>query len=372
MNKYINKTTAFTALLAGASLLGSVAHADEFKVDFKNGDKMVFGGYIKADARYVSGDLNYQDYWIGNNPGAVETSKLGLNIKETRFNMTYIHDDWTGFIELDFYGGGGNEIISNSVLPRLRHGFVKNKNWLIGQTWSTFMPLAALVESLDFGGPHVAEGFIRQVQIRYTVGNWQFAVENSQTFGDSDGNGGSGNVGVTGANADPDSSLPDFVARYNFKGDWGQASVAGLVRKVDQGGIDDTATAVSFSGRINAVGKDDIRFQLTLGESGRYVGTTLATDIVIDPVSGETKPEKTTAWYVGYRRVWNEEYRSTVFYGNGETDILGHDRSHYAINLIRQYTPKMIIGVEFGKYLVDDGGLDLDSSYVQTSVKYTL
>lgn len=111
---------------------------------------------------------------------------------------------------------------------------------------------------------------------------------------------------------------------------------------------------------------------MTLGESGRYVGTTLATDIFIDPVSSETKAEKTTAWYVGYRRVWNQECRSTVFYGNGETDILGHDRSHYAINFIKQYTPKMIIGVEFGKYVVDDGGLDLDSSYLQTSVKYTL
>ncbi|MFT4993749.1 MAG: hypothetical protein ACI965_000770 [Paraglaciecola sp.] len=31
-----------------------------------------------------------------------------------------------------------------------------------------------------------------------------------------------------------------------------------------------------------------------LGESGRYVGTTLATDIVITPF--KTKAEKTTAW----------------------------------------------------------------------------
>jgi len=371
MNNIIKKTATVGALLVGTSLISSAAIAGPFEVDFDNGDKIKFGGYLKADARYVSGDLNYQDYWIGNNPGAVKTSKLGLNVKETRFNVSYIHGDWTGFVEMDFYGGGGNEIISNSVNPRLRHAFVKNENWLIGQTWSTFMPLAALVESLDFGGPHVAEGFIRQVQIRYTVGNWQFALENSQTFGDSDGNGGSGNVGVTGSNNDPDSKFPDLVARYNFKGDWGQASVAGLLRKVDQGGIDELATAVSFSGKINAVGKDDIRFQLTLGESGRYVGTTLATDIVVDPVSGDIKPEKTTAWYLGYRRMWNKDYRSTVFYANGETDILGHDRSHYAVNLIRQYTPKMILGVELGKYVVDDGGLDLDSTYLQTSVKYT-
>lgn len=371
MNDMVIKAAALSALLMGSGLISTASNAEAFTLDFDNGDKIKFGGYIKADARYVTGDLNYQDYWIGNNPGAVDTSKLGLNIKESRFNVSYIHGDWTGFIEMDFYGGGGNEIISNSVLPRLRHAFVKNKNWLIGQTWSTFMPLAALVESLDFGGPHVAEGFIRQVQIRYTVGNWQFAIENAQTYGDDD-TGGSGNVGVTGANNDPDSKIPDFVARYNLKGDWGQASVAGLFKKVDQGGIDETAVALSLSGKINSVGKDDFRFQLTLGEPGRYVGTTLATDIVVDPVSGETKVEQTTAWYVAYRRVWNEDFRSTVFYANGETDVLGHDRSHYAANLIKQVTPNMIIGMELGKYVVDDTGLGLDSTYLQTSVKYSL
>lgn len=372
MYKVMKKTVAIGALLLGTSLIGTAANAEVLELDFKNGDKIKFGGYLKADARYVSGDLNYQDYWIGNNPGAVETSKLGLNVKESRFNISYIHGDWTGFIEMDFYGGGGNEIVSNSVNPRLRHVFVKNKNWLVGQTWSTFMPLAELVESLDFGGPMVSEVFIRQVQVRYSVGSWQFAIENSQTFGDDDGNGGSGNVGVTGSNNDPDSNIPDFVAKYTVKGDWGQASAAGLLRKVDQGGIDETAVALNISGKINSVGKDDFRFQVTLGESGRYTGVTLATDIVIDPVSGDTKAEETTAWYAGYRRVWSDEYRSTIYYGRGETDILGHDRSHYAVNLIRQYTPEMTIGVEVGKYVVDDGGLDLDSTYVQTSVKFTL
>jgi hypothetical protein len=148
--------------------------------------------------------------------------------------------------------------------------------------------------------------------------------------------------------------------------------VGGLLRKVDQGGIDETVTALNLSGKINSIGKDDIRFQLTLGESGRYTGVTLATDIVVDPASGDTKAEETTAWYVGYRRVWNAEYRSTVYYGHGETDVLGHDRSHYAINFIKQHTPNMSIGVELGQYVVNDQSVDLDSSYFQTSVKFTL
>lgn len=371
MNNTLKKSAALGALLVSTSLFSAAVSAEPYVIKFKDGDSLKFGGYIKADARYVSGDLNYQDYWIGNNPGAVDTSKLGLNIKESRINASYTHGDWTGFIEMDFYGGGGNEIISNSVNPRLRHAFVKNKNWLIGQTWSTFMPLAPLVESLSFGGPMTAQVFIRQAQVRYTTGNWQFALENSQTFGDGDV-GGSGNVGVTGANNDPDSKFPDFVARYNFNGDWGTASVGGLLRKVDQGGIDDMATAINISGKINAAGKDDIRFQLTLGEAGRYAGVTLATDIVVDPITAETKTEKTTAWYVGYRRVWNKDYRSTLYYGNGQTDVLGNDRSQVAVNLIRQVTPQLTFGIELGQYSVDDTGVDLSSSYLQTSMKFVL
>ena len=352
MNNLKNKSAALGALLVGTSIFCGAASAEPFVINFKDGDSLKFGGYLKADARYVSGDLNYQDYWIGNNPGAVDTSKLGLNVKETRINASYTHGDWNGFVEMDFYGGGGNEIISNSVNPRLRHAFVKNKNWLIGQTWSTFMPLAPLVESLSFGGPMTSQVFIRQVQIRYTTGNWQFALENSQTFGDDDGNGGSGNVGVTGTNNDPDSKFPDLVARYNFKGDWGEASVGGLLRKVDQGGIDQTAAAINVSGKIKVGETDDFRFQVTLGESGRYAGVTLATDIVTDPDNGEVKAEETTAWYAGYRRVWNKDYRSTIYYGNGQTDILGHDRSHYAVNLLRQINPQLSFGVELGQYKV--------------------
>jgi len=95
-------TEYWRVLLLGVSFISTAAYADAFEIDFKNGDKMKFGGYLKADARYVSGDLNYQDYWIGNNPSAVDTSKLGLNIKESPINIPYTHGDWTGFIEMVF------------------------------------------------------------------------------------------------------------------------------------------------------------------------------------------------------------------------------------------------------------------------------
>jgi len=55
---------------------------------------------------------------------------------------------------------------------------------------------------------------------------------------------------------------------------------------------------------------------------------------------------------------------------DGETDI--HRRSHYSVNLIRQYAPNMIMGLELGKYVVDDRGVDSNSNNLQTSVKFTL
>ncbi|MFT4993750.1 MAG: hypothetical protein ACI965_000771 [Paraglaciecola sp.] len=48
---------------------------------------MKFLGDLKTDIFYVSGDVDYQDYWIDNNPDAVDTSKLGLNIKVSRFHL---------------------------------------------------------------------------------------------------------------------------------------------------------------------------------------------------------------------------------------------------------------------------------------------
>ena len=115
-----------TKLAASAVLLGLASQANAAVTLVKTDDTTVsIGGYVKADLRHVSGDLAYRDFWIGNNPSAVDTSQTKLNIKESRLQFKVQHDDVTGVIELDFYGSGGNEIISNSTGPRIRHAFIK-------------------------------------------------------------------------------------------------------------------------------------------------------------------------------------------------------------------------------------------------------
>jgi hypothetical protein len=64
--------------------------------------------------------------------------------------------------------------------------------------------------------------------------------------------------------------------------------------------------------------------------------------------------------------------RSTAFYGNGETDILGRDRSHWGVNIIKSINDDFDIGLEVGNYAIDDEGMEgIDSNYFQFSAKMT-
>jgi opacity protein-like surface antigen len=361
------------AVAVSAALATTAAQAG-YELEPTPGHKIAFGGYLKADLRYVDGDVAYQDYWLGNAPSGTptDTQKLGFNVRESRFNMKYSHNNVSAFLEFDLYGGNGNEVVSNSSNPRIRHAFIKYDNFLVGQTWSTFMNPAALPETLDFAGPTVAEVFIRQSQIRYSVAGFDVAIENPETNGDGDVGTSSSGIGLSGSEADAGENTPDLIAKYTFKGDWGHVSTAAMVRKLDQGenGISDTATAFSVAGKL-MLGQDDLRFQINVGEPGRYVGPALTADIVTNPDNGQVEAEETTAYTAAYRHIWQNNLRSTLFYGTAETDILERERTHWGINLIRDIDEYLTAGIELGNFEVADAGTaSADSDYLQLSLKF--
>jgi hypothetical protein len=130
-----------------------------------------FGGYAKFDAMltdYSDGtpdgnSLMRQFYYtpqipIGDGTGSSDMT-ADFQARESRINFradttTDGGDKITAFIEMDFFThGDGNEVVSNSYSPRLRHAFIKYNKWTFGQTWSTFQDVAALPEALDFVGP---------------------------------------------------------------------------------------------------------------------------------------------------------------------------------------------------------------------------
>ncbi len=341
----LNKIATAVILTA----LASTAHAG-YKIKLTDKDTIEFGGYVKADARYVTGEVAYRDYWIGTGTAGQDKSQFKISARETRFNTKYSHGEVMAFIELDFASPsvGGNEIVSNSYSPRLRHGFIKYKNVLFGQTWTTFANLSALAEAADFGGPLVAAAFIRQGQIRYTNGGLQLSMENPESD-----------------KGDPSQdSKPDFVAKYTFKGDWGNVAIAGLARQLTtETGANEGAFGYGISGRINTLGKDDFRFQVHAGNTGRYVGVVAARDLVGEDV------EESKSVSVAYRHFWTKKLRSSLFYGNTTTEYSDVDRTHWGINLFTNYTPQLAVGVELGNFEL--GEQDVSSSYAQLSAKYS-
>ncbi len=356
MRNTIKSGLILAAMVSAPSFAG-------YTVDINDEDKITFGGYIKADLRYTDGNIAAREYWIGTaGPTAdgKDISHFQGSLNETRFNAKYVHGDVTGFIEMDFFGkattGGGTEDFSNSSNPRLRHAFIKYKNILVGQTWTTFMNTSAIAEAADFGGPLVASAFVRQYQFRYTNGGLQLSLENPET---RSRNGGV-NDAITG-----DDSRPDVIAKYTLKGDWGNVSVAGVARKLNSvSSGEESAFGYGIAGRIKAVGKDDFRFQLHSGETGRYVAVAAANDIT------NGKVEESTSVSVAYRHFWTDDTRSTVFYGNTTTEESDIDNTHWGVNVFKNYTEKLSFGVEIGNFEMDKS--DADSSYVQLSAKYVL
>lgn len=353
--------------------------------------KVNYGGYIKTDAilsDFSDGDPGGLGTIINNFyiPSQIPISLTGegetdlhITARESRFyftTQTLLGDHKIGTrIELDFLTtNDGNEVVTNSYSPRLRHAFFTFDNWLFGQTWTTFQNVGALPENLDFVGPSESTIFGRQTMVRYTNGPFQFAVENPESRVTT-------NTGATITT--DDGALPDFVARYNLKNDMGSFTAAALVRqlKLDDAMVDDSTIAwgISLSGKVQVGERDDFRFMANVGEGiGRYVALAAVNGAVINP-NGELEAIASYSGFGSYRHFWSEKWRSNATVGyfkadnpvnlttNGVTDEIysGH------INLLYSPVPNVTFG---GEYMYArralESGLAGDFSRVQFSAQY--
>ncbi|MGL5393243.1 MAG: hypothetical protein ACRDA8_18000 [Shewanella sp.] len=348
------------------------------------------GGFIKTNARFVEGNLAFQDSWTGSAAVSEQTKRTQFSAQESRFNLTLSADNVQAFAEIDFVGSTqGSPIISNSYSPRLRHAYISYQGLTAGQTWSTLVNTSTFAETADLGGPLVGQAMVRQALVRYSTGSWQFALENPYTYGtQSPATANSYSIAtgartITTTNAPTATEqqwidtkqdyLPDFIARYNHSGDWGNLSIAGLVRYLDPANTAQWAGGASLAAKIFTVGEDDLRLQLHYGHLGRYVGTNAARDIVL----GEL--ETSTSAMVAYRHFWTDSLRSTLFYGRTRTAVEHTDRSHIGLNLFTNLTQALSLGLEVGRYSLDDQPTEPlhyasqgASRYVQLSLQFYL
>ena len=379
--KSASALTAATVLATSGTVV-----ADEPSVTYK------FGGYVKFDGMFSDysdatpggNSLMRQFYYAPQIPvgdgSASEDMTADFQGRETRLNFradatTESGRKITAFVEMDFFtDNDGNEVVSNSYQPRLRHAFIKFDNWTVGQTWSTFQDVAALPEALDFVGPAESTTFIRQSMIRYTTGNLELALENPQTF-------------VSGGTRDR-STVPDLIARYTFKMDGGSyVKLAGLVRSLkiqDTTGSgsqeDETGFGVSASAKFVFGNGSDLRAMATFGDGvGRYIGLGFVPDGYVDGSTGSIETAEAFAWFVAYRAVWNDVWRSNFMYGSTSIDYdddvqaagFNDTGSSVHVNLIRKVLPKLDVGAEImwgERELVN--GTDGDFTRFQISAKY--
>ncbi|MCE9679522.1 DcaP family trimeric outer membrane transporter [Shewanella sp. AS1] len=378
------------SIIAAATLIALGATNAAAETEFK------FGGYVKADVMFSdysngapdSGNLSRQFYVPGTIYGTSGNGEqvVDFQARESRFNFKTSTDldghKLSGFIELDFMThADGNERVSNSYSPRIRHAFVTYDNWTVGQTWTTFQNPGALPENLDFVGAAEGTPFVRQAQVRYTNGGFQFALENPETTVTPNGGGPNGNDRIVSGSG----MIPDMVARYNFNTEGGMKfTVAGLARQLNVENANLDAQTMGYGVSVTGVvpvGDDDIKFAATAGDGmGRYMALNYANAGVID-ANGDIETIMSYGGYVSYRHWWNDKWRSSVtasaFMADNDEALTGgrvNEESYSGyINLLYSPVKPLTVGVEFmyaenTKQNGDNGEL----SRLMFSVKYVL
>ncbi len=343
------------------------------------GTRFTMGGMVRVDAmstRTTDGEITKstagRDFYV---PGAIPVGGRGTDVyldSHVKFSRLWFDastaldsgDKLGARFELDFFGGSlGNTAATNTYGATLRHAYLTWNNLLIGQTWSNFMDTAALIDSVDFVGPTDALVFVRQPQIRYTRGPFSVSLENPETTVQPFG----GSARVIGG----DNSVPDVIARYTGKGDWGHVSVAGMVRQLKHeptagNASSATGVAATVSGLVKLGASTDLRYQATGGEGfGRYIGLATVQQDVMTDAGGNIDALGGWAAYAGLRHVFNPAFRGTLYYARSQWDNdtgltgLGVTRRVHSAhaNLIWTPLPKLDLGIEaiWGERTLESG-----------------
>lgn len=213
---------------------------------------VTIGGYVKGDVIYdLDADVG-DSFSVGAipNDGVSTKDNVRLHARQSRLRVRTNTDVGNGnsidtLIEGDFFGGGGNELFSNSSGFRIRHAFgeyhTPGGSFLAGQTWTLFGGFN-YVPTVDFFAPN-GQTFLRQGQVRWTLPNgFAIGLENPETFF---------GFGQTAESVD---ELPDLVAKWTGGpgGESGTYNISGVVRQV--GGIGTGIDGVAFDDTETAWG----------------------------------------------------------------------------------------------------------------------
>ncbi|WP_281560254.1 DcaP family trimeric outer membrane transporter [Thalassomonas sp. RHCl1] len=320
-------------------------------------------GYIKADFIYDlagKGDdvINYQNISLDSN---VAEGHVRFHARQSRINIKKSFATPSGalvvFVEGDFLGSGGNELLTNSTGFRIRHAYGSWGNWLLGQTWSTFVDVKSYPETINLGNA-AGQTLLRQPMVRYSTSFDDFklmtSLENPETdLSFADGT----------DNAIEQDKQPDFILRGMVNKSWGHVSLQYARRQLaafeELDGREETAKtsgyAVAVTGKFKLPGQDDIRFSLASGKgAGRYIqeSTNAAGDLYLDADDKlNLSANDSSGGYLAYRYWWNDSWRSNFALGFARVDHSNSGKKYrydtYLANLLYQVNKRFLLGVEY-------------------------
>lgn len=237
------------------------------------------------------------------------------------------------------------------------------------------MDTGALAESVDFLAASEGVIFARQPIVRYSRGPWQVSLENPETTISPYGGG--------GRIVSDDNGMPDLVAKYTHKSNWGHVAAAVLLRNLEYDVVGDDQSefgyGLSVTGKVKMGSRDDFRFNVGSGSGmGRYAALNLANDVVVAD-DGSLAAIDSVFASVAYRHFWNSKWRSNIilsrFEVDNDTDYTGFgvSNSSQSAQLNLMYSP--IAKVTFGVGLMHgkrelESGVDGELNRLLFSAKY--
>ncbi|MCD9615234.1 DcaP family trimeric outer membrane transporter [Chryseobacterium gleum] len=304
---------------------------------------------------------------------SVRQSQIGLGLKQTDKNGD---SPVNAYIEIDFYGPNG------TTTPRLRHGYLQWKKWLIGQTWSNFTDIRIFPNIFDFNGANGAM-LLRSIQLRYTE---KLSDKEALSFSLED----PGKISMTVPKNHPEwkkkSLIPVVTGMYRYGNARDYAKIGATLSPVNYENQENEYTKIGFGGMISfrkhITNLDDFRFQASYGKGMARNNIVLSGegyDAVFDP-------QKNTAEMLSlfnilgiYGHWWSSKWSSTVYYSYSqvgsssaiETSLMKRFQNA-AINLIYHPYRNLRMGME-GNYASAENfeGMRSDAFRLQFSTSFS-
>lgn len=250
-------------------------------------------------------DLMFQpvDSEVAGNPLLGQKGKTKLTAQTSRFGFESSTPTGAGTfatkLEMDFYSYGSG----NRNRLRLRHAYGEYAGFLVGQTWSTFMDLDDLPETVDFNGP-IGAPFSRRAMIRYTYGDPKAGYKFAVALEDPEDQFGAGSA---------NERLPQLVARFDKSFDWGAVNVRGLAHEKRSFSTSKRGYGVGLGGSVKLTDKDLLMGQYTRvdGDIDQLYGSN---GYSIDG-SGAISFDKNQGLVLGYAKTFSDQLRGTVAFG---------------------------------------------------------